>query len=196
MMKFSIPALRKILILLASTSVCLSSISVKASEFDPSWSLNFSIEPKATRISNHLVSEVNPELTHIELLSCDNKTLSKQQCQQIQNSAGQLTMLVDANHDGVFERWSIAVGKLKDGKYAKVLLVQDESSGRILQALLVESPNAGFSALYFQQGKILWGMCLSCDVLADIVWDEGAYSVSWQPSFHTQEPEELLVDNG
>jgi hypothetical protein len=172
-----------------------NSVSVQAEAFDPSWPLDFSIEPEDTKIANELVSDINPELTHIGLINCNNNTLSPQQCQQITESGGQLEMLVDGNHDGLFERWSIAVGKMQGGEYAKVLLVQDATSGRVLQTLLIESPMAGFSALYFQQGKVLWGMCLSCDVLADIVWGQEGYEVSWQPVLYASLRDEVLVDN-
>ena len=104
-------------------------------------------------------------------------------------------MLVDGNQDGRFERWSIAVGKLRTGGYAKVLLVQDDSSGEVLQLMLVDSATPGFSALYFQQGVIMWGMCLSCDVLADIVWQEDRYQVSWVPNQYRSWNDEVLVDN-
>jgi hypothetical protein len=40
---------------------------------------------------------------------------------------------------------------------------------------MIDSAMLGFSALYFQQGIVMWGMCLSCDVLADIVWHQDAY---------------------
>ncbi len=168
---------------------------LQAEEFDPSWSPDFSIQPKETLIADQPINDINSELSHVTLLNCENKTLSAQQCLQIAELGGQLEMLVDANHDGMFERWSIAVGKMKNGEYAKVLLVQEAKSGKILQTLLVESHTPGFSALYFQQGKVLWGMCLSCDVLADIVWDQDKYYVSWQPDFHRQQIDGFLVDN-
>lgn len=177
------------------------SVSAEASDstydltFDPSWSLDFSIEPKETFIAGQTVSALNNELTHIALINCENGSLSQQQCQQVADSGGLLNMLVDGNQDGEFERWSIAVGKLRNGEYAKVLLVQNAGSDEVLQLLLVESMTPGFSALYFQQGVIMWGMCLSCDVVADIVWQKNAYQVSWLPNQYRAWDEEVLVDN-
>ena len=164
-------------------------------EFNPSWSLDFALEPKQTSIAGQKVLDLNDELTHIALINCDNGSLNQQQCQQVADSGGLLDMLVDGNQDGRFERWSIAVGKLRTGGYAKVLLVQDDSSGEVLQLMLVDSVTPGFSALYFQQGVIMWGMCLSCDVLADIVWQEDSYQVSWVPNQYRSWNDEVLVDN-
>jgi hypothetical protein len=169
--------------------------SVSAETFDPSWSLEFAVEPKETSISGQKISELHDELTHIAIISCENSALNQQQCQQVADSGGQLNMLVDGNHDGEFERWSIAVGKLRNGEYAKVLLVQNDRSNEVLQLLLVESESPGFSALYFQQGIIMWGMCLSCDVLADIVWQQDAYQVSWLMDQSPSWADEILVDN-
>ena len=164
-------------------------------EFNPSWSLDFVLEPKQTSIAGQRVSELNNELTHIALINCENGSLSQQQCQQVADSGGQLDMLVDGNQDGQFERWSIAVGKKHNDEYAKVLLVQNDSSGEVLQLMLIDSATPGFSALYFRQGVIMWGMCLSCDVLADIVWQEDSYQVSWVPNQYRSWNDEVLVDN-
>lgn len=165
------------------------------SAFDPSWSLDFALEPREASISGQAISALNDELTHIALINCENGSLNQQQCQQVADSGGLLEMLVDGNQDGQFERWSIGVGKMRKGGYAKVLLVQDDISGEVLQLLLVESVNPGFSALYFQQGIIMWGMCLNCDVVADIVWQQDAYQVSWLPSQARSWNDEVLVDN-
>ena len=164
-------------------------------EFNPSWSLDFVLEPKQTSIAGQRVSELNNELTHIALINCENGSLSQQQCQQVADSGGQLDMLVDGNQDGQFERWSIAVGKMHNDEYAKVLLVQNDSTDEVLQLMLIDSATPGFSALYFQQGVIMWGMCLSCDVLADIVWQEDSYQVSWVPNQYRTWNDEVLVDN-
>ena len=173
----------------------IASMSVTAEVFDPSWSLDFAVEPKATSIAGQNIADLHDELTHIAVINCNNGALNQQQCQQIADSGGQLEMLVDGNQDGEFERWSIAVGKLRNGEYAKVVLVQNDHSDEVLQLLIVESENPGFSALYFQQGVIMWGMCLSCDVVADIIWQQNAYQVSWLPSQHRAWNYEVLVDN-
>jgi len=164
-------------------------------EFDPSWSLDFALEPKQTSIAGQKVSELNDELTHIALVNCENGSLSQQQCQQVADSGGHMDLLVDGNQDGRYERWSIAVGKLKNGEYAKVLLVQDDSSSEVQQLMLIDSATPGFSALFFQQGFIMWGLCLSCDVLADIVWQQDGYQVSWVPNQYRAWNDEALVDN-
>jgi hypothetical protein len=173
----------------------LVSFTASAETFDPSWSLDFAIEPSATSISGQNISDLHDELTHIAIISCENGALNQQQCQQIADSGGQLDMLIDGNQDGEFERWNIAVGKLRNGEYAKVLLVQNDRSDEVLQLLLVESESPGFSALYFQQGVIMGGMCLSCDVLADIVWQQDAYQVSWLMNQSQSWADEILVDN-
>lgn len=179
----------------------LTSISISAgaeafdSTFDPSWSLDFAIEPTDTSIAGHKLSELHDELTHIAVINCDNGALNQQQCEQVADSGGLLEMLVDGNQDGEFERWSIAVGKMRNGDYAKVLLVQNDNSGDVLQLLIVDSVTPGFSALFFQQGVVMWGMCLSCDVVADIVWQQEAYEVSWIPNHYRTWDEEVLVDN-
>jgi len=38
-------------------------------------------------------------------------------------------------------------------------------------------------------------MCLSCDVLADIVWQQDGYQVSWVPNQYRAWNDEALVDN-
>lgn len=174
------------------------SISVNADSFNYGWSLEFSVEPSDTHIEGQAISDLNDELTHITLINCENGSLNSQQCQQVADSGGQFEMLVDANQDGEFERWSIGVGKLRNGNYAKVLIIQDDTSGAFSQLLLVDSETPGFSALYFQQGIVMWGMCLSCDVLADIVWQQNTYQVSWNMNSinaHAWSDELLVVDN-
>ncbi len=166
-----------------------------ADEFDPSWSLDFSIEPKETHIAGNDLTNINGELTLISQVSCEHQALNAQQCQQVEDSGGQFDMLVDGNQDGRFERWQIAVAQLRNGNYAKVLLVHDDASGDLMQVLLVDSINPGFSALYFHQGQIMWGMCLSCDVLADVVWEAGAYQLKWQPSLNNTWPLEALAES-
>jgi hypothetical protein len=173
---------------------------VHAEVFDPSWSLNFAIEPLSTHLAGESVVKLSAkisdvELSHIESINCQNGSLNLQQCQQIESSGGQLEMFVDANQDGEYERLSIAVGKTKTGEYAKLLLIQQATTGQVLQILLVESAIAGFSALYFHQGEIMWGMCLSCDVLADVVWEQGKYQVRWQQNLSDQWQDEVIVDN-
>lgn len=182
------------LLLLVLASFTASS-SARGEALDPSWSLYFAIEPKETSITGQEISSLHDELTHIAIINCENGALNQLQCQQIADSGGQLNMLVDGNQDGEFERWSIAVGKLRNGEYAKVLLVQNDHSDEVLQLLLVESETPGFSALYFQQGVIMWGMCLSCDVLADIVWQQDVYQLSWLMSPSRSWADEVLVDN-
>ncbi len=162
-----------------------------AETFDPSWSLDFTVEPIATHIAGEPVANLtNPgsdlELTHIATINCQQDVLSWQQCQQIERSGGLLEMYVDGNQDGKYERWSIAVGKTKAGKYAKLLLIQDTLTEQVLQVLHIESDVPGFSALYFHQGEVLWGMCLNCDVLADVVWDQNKYQVRWQRNLSDQ----------
>lgn len=175
--------------------LALVSQPASAAVFDPSWSLDYAIEPTEISISGQAISVLHDELTHVAMINCENGALNQQQCQQVADSGGVLDMLVDGNHDGIFERWSIAVGRMRTGGYAKVLLVQDDNTGEVLQALLVESVIPGFSALYFQQGVIMWGMCLSCDVVADIIWHQGTYQVSWLPKHNSSWSDEVLADN-
>jgi hypothetical protein len=190
-LSFSLSILRPLSVLLLAAI----SLSANAEKFDPSWSLDFVIEPEETSIAGQAISVLNDELTHISMINCENGSLDQQQCQQVADSGGLLEMLVDGNQDGQFERWSIAVGKMRNGEYTKVLLVQDDRSGEVLQLLLVDSVNPGFSALYFQQGVIMWGMCLSCDVVADIEWQQDAYQVSWLSNQDRSWNDEALVDN-
>lgn len=174
------------------------SVSASAEDYNPGWSLDFSVEPTETHIVGQRIIDLNDELTHIALINCENGSLNSQQCQQVADSGGQFQMLVDANQDGEFERWSIGVGKLRNGEYAKVLLIQNDASGEFSQLLLVDSATPGFSALYFQQGIVMWGMCLSCDVLADIVWQQNTYQVSWNANpinARAWSDELLVVDN-
>tara|TARA_Y100000782_G_scaffold84393_1_gene91434 strand:- start:693 stop:1283 length:591 start_codon:yes stop_codon:yes gene_type:complete len=174
------------------------SVSVSAEDFNYGWSLDFAVEPSETHIAGQAIADLNDELTHIALINCENGSLNSQQCQQVADSGGQFEMLVDANQDGEFERWSIGVGKLRNGEYAKVLLIQNDASGEFTQLLLVDSATPGFSALYFQQGIVMWGMCLSCDVLADIVWQQNTYQVSWNANpinSRAWSDELLVVDN-
>lgn len=166
-----------------------------AKDFDPSWSLNFSVEPKETQIAGNDVADIHSELTLISPINCEHSALNSQQCQQVADSGGQFDLLVDGNQDGRFERWQIAVAQLRNGEYAKVLLVHDDASGELMQLLLVDSTNPGFSALYFHQGQIMWGMCLSCDVLADVVWEAGAYQLKWQPSPSSTWSQEALAES-
>jgi hypothetical protein len=174
------------------------SVSVSAQDFNYGWSLDFAVEPSETHIAGQAITDLNDELTHIALINCENGSLNSQQCQQVADSGGQFEMLVDANQDGEFERWSIGVGKLRNGEYAKVLLIQNDTNGEFSQLLLVDSATPGFSALYFQQGIVMWGMCLSCDVLADIVWQQNTYQVSWNANpinARAWSDELLVVDN-
>ncbi|MGK0475004.1 MAG: hypothetical protein ACJAYV_000655 [Oleispira sp.] len=173
------------------------SVNVSASEeiFDERWSLDYTVEPKETSISGQSIAELNEELTHIALINCHNGTLNQQQCEQVADLGGHLEMRVNGNQDGELERWSIAVGKLRNGEYAKVLVVQNDLTDEVLQLLIIDSVMPGFSALYFQQGIVMWGMCLSCDVLADIVWQQDTYQVSWLPNQQRAWDDEVLVDN-
>jgi hypothetical protein len=177
--------------------VLVVSANVSASEkiFDESWSLDYTAEPKETSISGQPLADLHKELTHIAIINCHNGALNQQQCEQVAKSGGYLEMRVDANQDGELERWSIAVGQLRNGEYAKVLLIQNDLTDTVLQLMIIDSAVPGFSALYFQQGIVMWGMCLSCDVLADIVWQHDAYQVVWLPNQYRAWDDETLVDN-
>lgn len=167
----------------------------QADDYDLSWSLDLNVEPTKTQIAGTQINEFNSEIVYIEPLTCDHPSLNQQKCQQVEESGGQFEMIVDGNQDGRYERWSIAVAKLKGGEYAKVLLIQDELNSELMQLLFVEANAPGFSALYLQQGQVMWGMCLSCDVLADIVWQQGQYQLQWEPKVMTVWSEQVLVNN-
>jgi hypothetical protein len=171
-----------------------ASVSAREETFDESWSLDFTAEPKETSISGQPLAELHTELTHIAIINCHNGALNQQQCEQVAELGGHLEMWVDANKDGEFERWSIAVGQLRNGEYAKVLVVQHDLTDKVLQLMIIDSATPGFSALYFQQGIVMWGLCLSCDVLADIVWQHDTYQVVWLPNQY-RAWDEVLVDN-
>jgi hypothetical protein len=164
-----------------------ANVSAKEETFDESWSLDYTAEPKETSISGQPLAELHEELTHVALI--------QQQCEQVADLGGHLEMRVDANQDGELERWSIGVGQLRNGEYAKVLLVQNDLTDEVLQLMIINSATPSFSALYFKQGIIMWGMCLSCDVLADIVWQQDTYQVRWLPNQYRAWDEEVLVDN-
>lgn len=182
------------LMILPSTAVVAGEI------FDPSWSLDFALEPQKTQIAGKSLASVNSmldgfELTHIEPINCQNNVLTARQCQQVADMGGQFEMLLDANQDGRLERWSIAVGKIKHGGYSKILLVQDDASGEILQLLQLKSETPSFSALNFQQGRIIWAMCLSCDVFADIAWQPGGFQITWRSLDQQPWPSTALAGN-
>jgi hypothetical protein len=172
-----------------------ANVSASQEAFDESWSLDYTAEPKETSISGQPLAELHEELTHVALINCYNGTLNQQQCEQVADLGGHLEIRVDANQDGELERWSIAVGQLRNGEYAKVLVVQHDLTDKVLQLMIIDSATPGFSALYFQQGIVMWGMCLSCDVLADIVWQHDTYQVSWLPKQYRAWDDEALVDN-
>lgn len=184
----------KLLLKCLLISLLFSASIARAELFDPSWTVEFSLEPSRTLLSGTSLTELHEELSAIEIINCSGKVLSDQQCQQVADSGGHFHMTIDANQDGRYELWSIAVAKLHTGSYAKAIIIQDEETGGILQTLLVDSDIPGFSALYFHQGRIMWGMCLSCDVLADIVWGGVDYQVVWQPNYSSNLPEGILVD--
>lgn len=163
-----------------------------ADDFDPSWSTNFSVEP-TTPIASPEISSLNAEISHITRLSCHQSQMTEQQCQQIADSGGLFDLLIDSNRDGILERMSTGVAKLKAGGYAKVLIIEDNLTQRADQVLIIESEIPGFSALYFDHGVVMWGMCLSCDVLADIVWKNGAYEAQWLMNSATELSHKVLV---
>jgi hypothetical protein len=71
---------------------------------------------------------------------------------------------------------------LRNGEYAKVLLIQNDLTDKVLQLMIIDSATPGFFALYFQPGIVMWGMYLSCEVLADIAWQQDVYQVVWLPN--------------
>lgn len=186
---------RQITALTALLSVFSLTHSAYGDEFDPSWSLDFSVEPQQSLLLPSSSSKLNAEISHITRLSCQQPILTAQQCQQIADLGGLLEILIDGNRDGLLERWSIGVARLKAGGYAKVLIIEDDISHKVIQTLVIESETPGFSALYVQQGAVMWGMCLSCDVLANIVWGDGAYKVDWLPHRDTGLKNEVIVNN-
>lgn len=154
--------------------------AIYAEEFNPSWSLDYVIEPKQQQISGVSLLKIDTELTYVEFINCEHQSLSIMQCNQIAEFGGELEMRLDMNKDGQTEVWRIGVAKLLSGDYAKVLVIQDAFSNAVIQTLIVESSLPGFSALHFGQGQVRWAMCLSCDVMADVEWREGEYHLRWQ----------------
>ena len=63
------------LAVLLMTLVSLTAIAEP--EFNPSWSLDFALEPKQTSIAGQKVLDLNDELTHIALINCDNGSLNQ-----------------------------------------------------------------------------------------------------------------------
>ncbi|MEH6449147.1 MAG: hypothetical protein V7765_10790 [Oleispira sp.] len=186
---------RQIIALTALFSVLSLTPRAYGDEFDPSWSLDFSVEPQESLLLPSSLTKLNAEISHITRLSCQQPILTAQQCQQIADLGGLLEILIDGNRDGSLERWSIGVARLKAGGYAKVLIIEDAISHSVIQTLVIESETPGFSALYVQQGTVMWGMCLSCDVLADIVWGDGGYKVDWLPNRDAELKNEVIVNN-
>lgn len=187
--------MNKIIRLLSFTALILALNILNCSyadNFDPRWSINFAVEPTAPVLPSD-VSSPNSDITHITRLSCSLPQMTEQQCQQIADSGGIFEILIDSNRDGVFERMSTGVAKLKAGGYAKVLIIEDNLTQRVEQVLIVESEIPGFSALYFDRGVVMWGMCLSCDVLADIVWRKGIYEMEWSMKSETELSHEVVV---
>lgn len=189
--KVSIQAIPMLCILLGLTSSGMS----YAAEFNPSWSLDYVIEPKQQQISGVPLLKIDAELTHIEFINCEHQSLSIKQCNQIAEFGGELEMLLDMNQDGQPEIWRIGVAKLLSGDYAKVLVIQDAFSNEVVQTFIVESAQPGFSTLHFSQGQVRWAMCLSCDVMADVEWNNGEYHMRWQPNFYVSADEEVVVNN-
>lgn len=173
----------------------ISSAQVQAEGFDPSWSLDYAVEPSQKQVSGMPLLQLDAELSHIEFINCEHQSLTHERCSQIADLGGELEMKLDMNQDGRFEVLRIAVAKLQSGAYAKVLVIQDEMTQKVIQTLLVESETPGFSALYFQEGQVMWGMCLSCDVLADVKWHKGKYHLSWQPVQYELWGEKIIVEN-
>lgn len=163
-------------------------------DFNSGWSLDYVVEPSQVSISGVSLIEIDSELTHIEFINCQHQSLSIEQCNQIDELGGELELSLDMNGDGQAEIWRIAVAKLMSGDYAKVLVIQDANTSKVIQTLIVESYEPGFSALYFHRGKVMWGMCLSCDVLADIEWKDGSYHILWQP--HLDRSHDMNWDEG
>jgi hypothetical protein len=182
-------------VMLCMLAGVISSGQVHASDYNPSWSLDYSLEPSQKQISGVPLEHIDAELTHIEFLSCEHESLTHEQCHQIAEFGGELEMQLDTNQDGRFEILRIAVAKLQNNEYAKVLVIQDEVTRQVIQTLIVESELPGFSALYFQEGQLMWGMCLSCDVLADIEWNNEEYYVRWKPAQYELLDEVVIVEN-
>lgn len=136
-----------------------ANVSASQEAFDESWSLDYTAEPKETSISGQPLAELHEELTHVALINCYNGTLNQQQCEQVADLGGHLEIRVDANQDGELERWSIAVGQLRNGEYAKVLVVQHDLTDKVLQLMIIDSATPGSLHCTFNQ-KLLCGVCI------------------------------------
>lgn len=149
-------------------------------EFNPTWYLDFSLEPSQQDIDGLPLSEVSDELSHIELLSCeDEQHFSRQQCQQLAASGGTFEAVVDLDGDGRVERWRTGLAKTYAGEIVNILLIQNHHTNDVLKIMVLHSLRSGFSALYHQDGYFMWSMCLHCDVLADITWANNDYQLMW-----------------
>lgn len=180
--------------LLAILLLCLTLMSrgSAANEYDASWVVSFSVLPSQTSLWGYKAEDINNEFLYIEALNCQLSSLEPYQCQQVADSGGAFELVLDQNQDGNFEVWSVAFAKLKTGRLAKVLIIREEATGKLLNSFIVDSNNS-FSALYFYQGRVLWGMCLHCDVLADVSWQEERFQLSWQSELEFREEVQLVA---
>lgn len=154
--------------------------SLTQDEFNPAWYLDYSIEPSQQEIDGVPLSQVSDELTHIELLSCDNNQyFSQEQCKQIEMSGGMFETVIDLDGDGRMERWRTGVAKKHTGEIVNILLIQNHDTNAVLKIMTLHGNSSGFSVFYYQDGFFMWSTCMSCDVFADITWGDSNYKLMW-----------------
>lgn len=169
-----------LILLTVAASVEAAPDTTSTHTFDPSWSLDYRVNPQQVSINGLPVNDVSQSLTHIEIFTCDSdRFFSLEQCRQIQESGGQLQAVLDLNNDGRLERWSTGVAKNIEGELVKILVIQDHLNGNVIQMITLHDSEPGFSALYQQGDYFMWAMCISCDVFADIEWHNNDYKLAW-----------------
>ena len=153
---------------------------VNQNEFNPAWYLDYSLEPNLQEIDGQPLEQLSDELSHIELLSCDNDSyFSKEQCNQLEVNGGMFETVIDLDGDDRMERWRTGVAKKHTGEIVNILLIQNHNTNAVLKIMILQSNRSGFSALYRQDGYFMWSMCISCDVLVDITWADSSYQFMW-----------------
>jgi hypothetical protein len=143
------------------------------------WWLLITYEPETKHVESIPVADIDSSWTLAEPLS--KEAIPPEEMNDFEKyyepDGYSFSKEGDFNADGKRDRAVVGIYKDKSGGVGRFLLILTEAQkNKWVKSFVFKNPGkAGFGILREEKGRLAWYLCMDCDILSFVKWENGKY---------------------
>jgi hypothetical protein len=165
---------------LLSLAVVSIALGTGSDHLDDAWWLTARFAPQDVAIEAIPVRELDPSWVAASALKAAVLPAQASSAgESVEAHGGAFEVSSDFDRDGRIDRALVGVYKTDSGDVGRFLLVLTVGKRGMWskRALFKQQGEAGFSVLFLQRGRLVWGFCMECDSSCDVTPQRRAWTL-------------------